>query len=67
MSNEIEINQLRERSRDVIINVCNEIGCKNCNLKWDGGCASSDLENKIAELEYPEFNKEIASNERIKR
>lgn len=55
MSNEIEIKQLRERSRDVIVNTCNEIGCKNCNLKWDGGCVSSELESKIAELEHPEF------------
>lgn len=56
MNNEIEIKQLRERSRDIIINTCNTIGCKDCGLKWGGGCASSELEGKITELEYPEFN-----------
>ena len=55
MSNSAEIESLRERSKSIIINTCNTIGCKDCDLKWDGGCASSELENKIADLEYPEF------------
>ena len=55
MSNEIHIKDLRERSRNIILNTCNTIGCKDCDLKWEGGCASSELENKIADLEHPEF------------
>jgi hypothetical protein len=55
MNNELE--SLRIRSRDVIINTCNDIGCKNCNLKWDGGCVSSELEGKIADIEMADFNK----------
>tara|TARA_R110000851_G_scaffold59557_1_gene137817 strand:- start:149 stop:334 length:186 start_codon:yes stop_codon:yes gene_type:complete len=55
MSNGIEIKELRVRSRRIILDTCNTIGCKDCDLKWDGGCASSELENKIADLEYPEF------------
>ena len=59
MSNEIEIRGLRERSRSIILNTCNTVGCKDCDLKWDGGCASSELENKIADLEYPEFANKV--------
>jgi len=61
-----ELEALRERSRDVIINTCNEIGCKNCGLKWDGGCVSSELENRIADLEYPQFAIKI-EQEQIKK
>jgi len=56
MSVEIEIKELRDRSRNIILNTCNTIGCKDCDLKWEGGCASSELESKIMDLEYPEFN-----------
>ncbi len=55
MADSEELKQLRDRSRDIIISTCNAIGCKDCGLKRDGGCASSELESKIAELEHPEF------------
>jgi len=55
MSIEIEIKELKDRSRNIILNTCNTIGCKDCSLKWDDGCASVELENKIADLEFHEF------------
>lgn len=62
MSNEIEINELRERSRNIILNTCNTISCKDCDLKWEGGCASSELEGKIADLEYKDFINQDLTN-----
>ena len=55
MNESVELTELRNRSRNIILNTCNTIGCKDCDLKWEGGCASSELENKIADLEFPEF------------
>lgn len=49
MNHELEI--LRVRLRDVIINTCNKIGCRDCDLKWDGGCSATELEGKIMDIE----------------
>ena len=59
MSESIELTELRNRSRNIILNTCNKIGCKDCDLKWEGGCASSELENRIMDLEFPEFAKQV--------
>ena len=41
---------LEERLRVVITETCNKIGCKNCGLKWEGGCSATELEGKIQDL-----------------
>lgn len=46
--------ELKIRLRDVIVNTCNKIGCKNCGLKWDDGCAATDLQNRLDEAEREE-------------
>ena len=52
-----EIDSLRARSKSIIINTCNVIGCKDCDLKWEGGCSSSELEGKITDLEMADYIK----------
>ena len=42
--------ELEERLRVVITETCNKIGCKNCGLKWEGGCSATELEGKIQNL-----------------
>lgn len=45
------IDELRDRLRVVIVGTCNKIGCKNCDLKFDGGCSATDLQDKIDDEE----------------
>ena len=47
--------ELREKLKNIILYTCNEIGCKNCDLKWDNGCSATDLQDKIISLEMEEF------------
>lgn len=49
-----ELEQLHERQRQIIIGTCNTIGCKDCHLKWEDGCASSELQNQIMDIEFKE-------------
>lgn len=49
--NMTELERLIERHRNIIINTCNVVGCKDCGLKWEGGCASSDLQGQIMDIE----------------
>lgn len=44
--------ELQERLRNVILNTCNKIGCKDCGLKWDDGCSAIELRNNIDSLEF---------------
>ena len=46
-----ELEELRETSRNLIINTCNIIGCKDCAYKWEGGCSSTEIEARIMEIE----------------
>jgi hypothetical protein len=46
--------ELRIRLQHVIINTCNEVGCKNCDLKWDDGCSATDLQDRIDDAEMDE-------------
>jgi len=46
--------ELRIRLKDVIINTCNKVGCKNCDLKWDDGCAATDLQDRLDDAEMDE-------------
>ena len=46
-----ELKDLRDRLRNVIVGTCNEVGCKGCDLKWDGGCSASELEGRIMDIE----------------
>lgn len=50
-----ELKQLNDRYTRIIVNTCNVIGCKDCDLKWDGGCSSSELQSQIMDLEFKEF------------
>ena len=43
---------LQERLRNVILNTCNVVGCKDCGLKWDDGCSATELQNNIDSLEF---------------
>lgn len=44
--------ELQERLRNIILNTCNKIGCKDCGLKWGGGCSATELQNSIDSLEF---------------
>ena len=46
-----EIEDLRAMLKVTVLGTCNTIGCKDCHLKWDGGCAASDLDNRIMDIE----------------
>ena len=54
MSNQ-ELDNLRERLKDVIINTCNTVGCKDCDLKWGDECSATDLQNKIMKIEFSDL------------
>ena len=45
------LEDLQNRHREIVINTCNKIGCKNCDLKWDDGCSAIELQNKILDKE----------------
>ena len=49
-----EAELLRDRLRDLIHNVCNTIGCKNCDLSWGSECSATDLDRRIMEIEMKE-------------
>lgn len=49
-----ELQDLEDRLRDVITNTCNTIGCDKCDLKWDGGCSATELQNRIMIIELEE-------------
>ena len=53
-----ELESLHARQKVIILGTCNTIGCKDCDLKWDGGCASSELQEKIMDIEMAEFQSE---------
>lgn len=38
MNQKKEIDELRLRLKNVILETCNKIGCKNCDLKWKESC-----------------------------
>lgn len=46
---------LEDRLRSVIHNTCNTIGCKDCGLKHNDGCAALDLQDKIIDIELSEI------------
>lgn len=54
-----EIELLKAEQKDVILNVCNKIGCTDCEMKWDEGgkqkCRSTDLQNQIWNLKGLEW------------
>lgn len=45
---------LESRLRSVILGTCNTIGCKNCDLKWDGGCSATELQNELHDIDMAE-------------
>lgn len=45
---------LQERLRVVITQTCNVIGCKDCDLKWNGGCSAIELQNEMIEEDIKE-------------
>jgi len=57
-----EMKDLLERQGNIIHNTCNTIGCKDCGLKNgfddNSGCASTDLHERIMDLEMKESNHE---------
>ena len=48
--------ELQDRLRVVITETCNKVGCKNCGLKWEGGCSATELEEKILDIEMGAIN-----------
>lgn len=48
MNEELEI--LRIRLKNIIVNTCNRIGCDNCDLKWDDGCSATELDGRIMDI-----------------
>ena len=47
-----ELENIRERLRNVIVNTCNTIGCDDCGLKWKDGCSATELQSKEFELMF---------------
>jgi hypothetical protein len=45
------LEHLRSRLKKIIIEVCNVIGCDNCDLKFGENCSALDLQDKIYEEE----------------
>ncbi len=59
MNKQTELEDLRIRLKDVIVNTCNTKGCKDCWLKFNDGsgdCSATDLEGRIMDLEIQEAN-----------
>lgn len=52
-----ELQELRDRLRNVIVGTCNTIGCKDCDLKWDNGCQAEELEDQIWKIEMEDDKK----------
>lgn len=48
--------ELQARLKCVIIGTCNKIGCKNCDLKFEGGCSATELESRIMDIEIMEMS-----------
>ena len=48
--------ELQDRLRVVITETCNKVGCKNCGLKWDGGCSATELQGEIEDLDLEPKN-----------
>lgn len=46
-----ELEDLESRLKHIIKTQCNIDGCKNCGMKWDGGCSATELNNQIMEVE----------------
>lgn len=42
---------LQERLGNVIRTKCNTTGCNGCDLKWETGCAATELQGEIMDVE----------------
>lgn len=51
-----EKEELQARLKCVIIGTCNQIGCKDCGLKFNGGCAATELDSRIMDIELMEID-----------
>lgn len=49
-----ERDDLEHRLRIVIDTICNTVGCAKCDLKWEGGCQASYLQDKLFDLDMKE-------------
>ena len=45
------LDELNNRFRILITGTCNVVGCGKCGLEFDGGCASTILQDEIMEVE----------------
>ena len=55
-----ELENLRQRLRDLIHSQCNTRGCKDCPYKFNldgigGECSATDLESKIMDIEMKDM------------
>lgn len=48
--------ELRARLGRIIASTCNAVGCRDCSLKWDGGCSATELQDQILDIEMKDFN-----------
>ena len=44
---ELQGAELDKRLTDIVVNVCDVIGCKDCHLKWDNTCSAVELQGKL--------------------
>lgn len=52
--------RLEEKLKDLILNVCNEIGCKNCHYKWEtdvdgNSCRADELQDELMKIEAENY------------
>lgn len=53
MDKKYRVRELHKRLKNIILNTCNKIGCKNCDLKWDDKrCQAMDVQDQLFEAEH---------------
>ncbi len=53
------LEELNSRLKNVITGTCNTKGCNDCDLKWDGGCSATELQNEIMDIEMNESSHDV--------
>lgn len=47
----MEESYLHKMLKNIIRDLCDEVGCANCPEKWEGGCVATDIQDNIFKME----------------